>query len=237
MATYNGERFIGEQLSSILRQIAPGDEVIVSDDSSTDRTVAIISEFNDSRIRVLEKNTFHNPIFNFENALRHATGEIIVLSDQDDIWFPNKIELIRSQFSARKQPVWLIVTDAEVISENGAVLFDSLFKKFRRVGPGVMANIIDNSYIGCCMAFSRELLTFALPFPKQIPMHDMWLGLVAELFGATSYVPVVTASYRKHENSATNFHISFIPWVQIKRRWHLSISLLKRWLEVRCLNR
>jgi glycosyltransferase involved in cell wall biosynthesis len=233
MATYNGSKFIREQLSSILSQLEPQDELVISDDSSTDNTLEIIKGINDPRILILEENRFRNPIFNFENALLHATGDIVALSDQDDIWLPGKVELIRAKFDHKPASVYLIVMDACVIDESGTILHDSVFNKFRRVGPGLAANIFDNSYLGCCMAFSREVLDYALPFPKKIPMHDMWLGLVTEIFGKTEFVPVKTMHYRKHVKSMTDFTIRFVPWIQIKRRWFLSAALLNRWLEKR----
>lgn len=233
MATRNGERFIAEQLASILHQLGPDDELVISDDSSTDRTLEIVKGFADSRIRLLEGNRFFSPIFNFENALRHATGDIIALSDQDDIWLTNKVAVIRGKFVSLQAPVCLVVLDGAVMDEEGNILYDSVMSKFRRVGPGLLANIFDNSYLGCCMAFTRELLEYALPFPKRIPMHDIWLGLVAEIFGKTEFMPVKTIHYRKHANSITDFNIRFIPWIQIKRRWYLSTSLIERWVEKR----
>lgn len=230
MATYNGALFIKEQLDSILGQLEADDELVVSDDSSTDSTVEIIRNCSDPRIRLLEGNTFYNTIFNFENALRHATGDVIVLSDQDDVWLPNKVAVIRERFALKAAPVYLLVLDAEVIDEEGHLLCPSLFKKFRRVGPGVAANIFDNAYIGCCMAFSRELLHYALPFPRQIPMHDVWLGLLAELYGTSEFVPVTTLRYRKHRASATDFGIRFVPWTQITRRFWLAWSLAGRYI-------
>ncbi len=231
MATYNGARFVKGQLDSILSQLAAEDELVISDDSSTDNTVEIIRCCNDPRILLLEGNRFRNPIFNFENALRHATGDIIALSDQDDLWLPNKLDLVRSVFADKTKQVYLVVMDASVIDESGTMLYDSVFKKLRRVGPGLMANIFDNSYLGCCMAFSRELLDYALPFPKKIPMHDMWLGLLAEIFGRTEFVPIKTMQYRRHNSNQTPMNIEFRPITQITRRWCLSVALLQRWRE------
>jgi len=233
MATHNGERFIEAQLASILAQLASDDEVIVSDDGSTDRTVEIVRGFADPRIRLLTGNSFSSPVLNFENALTSASGDIIVLSDQDDIWLPNKVAVIRELFSRKPQPVYLVVLDGEVIDASGNLLFPSLLGRLRRAGPGLLKNIVDNSYIGCSMAFSRPLLEIALPFPPRIPMHDMWLGLLAELFGSTSFVPSKTMQYRKHEASMTDFPIRFMPWTQLKRRWFLSWALLQRWLAMR----
>ena len=118
MATRNGEKYLIKQLESILIQIDQDDEVIISDDSSTDRTVEVIKYLKDSRIRLLENNTYLNPIFNFENALRQATGEIIALSDQDDIWLNNKTAVIRREFKDHHAGIKLIVLDGLIVDEN-----------------------------------------------------------------------------------------------------------------------
>ncbi|MEO5643505.1 MAG: glycosyltransferase, partial [Bacteroidia bacterium] len=91
LATYNGEKYIGEQLQSILIQLSQHDEVIISDDSSSDRTIDIVQAFGDSRIIILHGQTFRSPIRNFENALSHAGGQYIFLADQDDVWLPEKV--------------------------------------------------------------------------------------------------------------------------------------------------
>ncbi|MHB9097317.1 MAG: glycosyltransferase, partial [Syntrophales bacterium] len=99
MATHNGERFIRRQMETILTQLAPDDEVVISDDSSTDGTLEIVRSFADSRIRLFVGNTFFSPTFNFESALRQARGDIIVLADQDDIWLDNKVMVVREKFA------------------------------------------------------------------------------------------------------------------------------------------
>jgi len=235
LATRNGEKHIREQLESILLQLHPDDEVIVSDDSSTDRTIEIISQFSDCRIRLFENNTFFSPIFNFENALKHATKEIIVLSDQDDVWLVNKVKVIRERFQQSPSRIHLIVLDGSAVDETGAVIAESIFRKIN-AGKGVLKNIYDNTYMGCCMAFSRPLLEIALPFPKHIPMHDMWLGLLAELFGTVEFVREQTIKYRKHASSTTGFSRRFMPLTQIRRRlflaWYLGtrfVALKLRW--------
>lgn len=230
MATRNGAAFIRRQLASILMQLGPEDELVISDDSSYDETVAMIKEFADPRIRIFEDNTFYSPIFNFENVLRKATGDIIVLSDQDDIWLENKIAVIRDRFRHKPAPVYLIALDGRVIDEQENITDQSLFIKIK-AGPGLLKNIYDNTYMGCCLACSRELLEIALPFPRSIPMHDVWLGLLAEIFGTAQFVPEKTILYRKHAASTTDFCIRFMPITQIKRRWFLSYNLLKRWVE------
>src|SRR3954471_17623480 len=92
IATYNGADFIIEQLHSILRQLGTTDEVIISDDSSTDDTLELIRSLNDTRISILEKQQFRSPIYNFENAISKARGKYIFLADQDDVWLDGRID-------------------------------------------------------------------------------------------------------------------------------------------------
>src|SRR5512135_1032010 len=117
MATHNGAKYIQRQLNSILKQLDKSDEVIISDDSSTDDTVTLIKSFCDERITLLEDNTFFSPIFNIENALRKASGEIIFPSDQDDIWLDNKISVVRDKFKGKTGSVYLIMLDGYMIDE------------------------------------------------------------------------------------------------------------------------
>jgi len=227
MATYNGERFLRQQLETILPQLAAEDELVISDDSSTDGTLAIIESFADVRIRFFPGQFFHSPIFNFENALKHAAGDIIVLADQDDVWLANKLELVRASFAKEKSRPFLIVLDAQVVAEDESELYPSVLARLR-AGTGFWKNLYDNRYLGCCIAFSRDLLEKALPFPRQIPMHDIWLGQLCERIGCTEFVPVVTMKYRKHGASLTDFRIKFQPFLQIKRRLILAWSLVCR---------
>lgn len=232
MATYNGERFIRRQLETILSQLGPEDEVVVSDDSSTDRTLEVVRSFADPRIRIFAGNTCRSPIFNFENALKQATGDVIALADQDDVWLLNKVEVIREQFNGREREVFLIVMDGRVVDEEERVLEESIFRRIN-AGPGLLKNIYDNTFLGCSMAFTRPLLEIALPFPRTIPMHDMWLGDLAQIFGSVAFVPEKTVLYRKHGASMTDFKRRFMPVTQIKRRWWLAYHLVKRYLERR----
>ena len=230
MATRNGEDFIHRQLESILKQLGPDDEVVISDDSSTDNTVQIIRGLQDGRIRLYENNTFFSPIFNMENALRNATGEIIVLSDQDDIWLDNKISVIREKFNGKTDSLYLIMLDGYITDENGNVVSDSIFGRIK-AGKGILKNIYDNTYMGCSLAFSRRLLEMALPFPKTIPMHDMWFGILAELFGTVEFVKEKTIKYRRHRSNVSVRSPSVL--LQIRRRLDLVFNLFIRSLSVK----
>lgn len=232
MATYNGGRWVRDQLASILPQLSPDDEVVVSDDGSTDDTLAIVRSFGDRRVRVLDGNAFRSPTRNFEHALRHARGDLVALSDQDDVWLEGKAALVRERLARPGPRVRLVALDAVVTDHAGVVTEPSLFRKIG-ARPGLLKNVYDNSYVGACLGFTRELLDVALPFPPGIPMHDMWLGLLAELFGEVEFVHVPTLAYRRHGATATSFERKLLPLVQIKRRWVLATSLARRALERR----
>ncbi len=198
IATYNGEKYIEEQLISILNQISEDDEVIISDDSSSDLTLEKIRAINDKRIKIYENNKFRSPIFNFENALMKAKNDLIFLSDQDDIWEENKIKIMKKQL----QNYDLVVSDCIVVDENLQVLENSFFY-LRNSGKGIIKNLYKNTYLGCCMAFNRKILEKALPFPKNIPMHDIWLGIIGESFGKTIFINDKLTRYRRHNNNAS----------------------------------
>ena len=232
MATRNGEKYVKRQLESILTQLAPDDEVIISDDSSSDNTATIIKGLSDHRVRLYENNTFFSPIFNIENALKKASGDIIVLSDQDDVWLDNKISVIKRELTGASTGIKLIVLDGHIVDEHETIIYDSIFEHINS-GKGLLKNIYDNTYMGCCMAFSRDLLKIALPFPRNIPMHDMWLGLLAELFGIVKFVGEETVLYRRHEASVTDLRRRLDVVKQIRRRYNLVASLLARFLQVK----
>jgi len=226
MATHNGARYIAAQLESIVKQLGEKGELVISDDSSTDATLQIIDSFHDTRIRVLPGNTFFNPMYNFENALKNVEGDVIVLSDQDDIWLDNKLAVIRSHFEVKPSRVYTLVLDGQIIDDDGSVIAKSIFETIGS-RKGLLKNLYDNTYMGCCMAFTRELLDIALPFPNGIPMHDSWLGLLSELYGTVDFVPQKTIKYRRHaENRSFQ---GFKASQQIKWRCSLAYHLFKRW--------
>ena len=199
MATYNGEKFIKEQLESILKQLDEEDEVIISDDSSTDQTIDVIKKIGDSRIRLFEGNLFRDPIQNFQHALKQAKGELIFLSDQDDIWLDEKY----AEMTALLQSHVLVVSNSMIVNQNLEVINPSFFSVFKS-GKGILKNVIRSTYYGSCMAFRKQLLLDALPFPdtKEIG-HDLWLGLVAELTGSVFFYDKPLLLYRRHQSAFT----------------------------------
>ena len=227
IATYNGEKYIGEQLASILPQLGPNDEVVISDDGSTDGTLTVIGLQGDDRIRLFEGPQRHSPIHNFENALRHAKGDYIFLADQDDVWKPNKVEVCMRWL----ETYGCVVSDAEVTNAGLRPMFPSLYN-IMYVREGRWYNMLwKNGYTGCCMAFDRKILEWSLPFPVDIPMHDIWIGNVAASMDRVKFLPDKLVYFRRHSDVAScNVNGSrYSRWQQIIFRWHVvkNIFLLK----------
>jgi len=196
--TYNGEKYLNMQLDSILAQLGQEDEIIISDDSSTDNTINIIESYNDSRIRLLKKNNYKSPTFNLENALSRAKGEYIFLSDQDDIWKKNKVTFCLNRLIHFD----LVLSNAEIINENGELIRISFHTE--HLSSSLLKNLHHNPYIGSCMAFKKNILDIALPFPKGIAMHDSWIGLLAQLTGTVSYINEPLIQYRRHQSNVSS---------------------------------
>ena len=219
VATYNGEKFIREQIDSILCQLSSDDEIIVSDDGSTDGTIVIINCIGDKRIRIIEGPRKHSPTFNFENALKEAKGDYIFLADQDDVWKTNKVEVCMKWL----QKYDCVVSDAEVTDSNLNPLYPSLYA-IMQVRQGHIYNTVwKNGYTGCCMAFRRNILEASLPFPKDIPMHDIWIGNVAAYKYNMKFIPDKLILFRRHKEtiSCNGKGSKYSIWQQMKFRWSI----------------
>lgn len=205
MATYNGEQYIQQQLTSILTQLKENDEIIISDDGSTDKTLEIIHSINDKRIKVYHhiktKQSFilDYTTRNYEHALSLATGDIIFLADQDDVWLPGKVE----RMSKELEKVMLTISDCFVSDNNLNIINKSYFEMIN-IHLGAWKNIIRQTMLGCCMAFRRELLTKALPFPPTKVGHDLWLVIVASHYYKVSRINETLSIYRRHHSTVTS---------------------------------
>lgn len=198
MATYNGEKYIKEQIDSILVQLNPDDELIISDDGSIDGTLDIIKEVHDPRIKLYNFDS-HCYTKNFENALSQAKGDYIFLSDQDDIWIDGKVQASISAL----QDADLVVTDAVVINENKNILSQSYFKQLK-VKTGFIRNVIATRYIGACMAFKKDVLKSVLPIPhNQYIAHDYWIACVCEKKYRVELINKPYIMYRRHTGNAS----------------------------------
>jgi glycosyltransferase involved in cell wall biosynthesis len=222
IATYNGEKYILDQLHSILPQLGPNDEVIISDDSSTDSTIELVKSLKETRIKIFAHNHYRNPVYNFQHALRQAKGEYIFLSDQDDLWLDGKVDAVMKALEKAD----VVVTDCKIVDDNLNVLTESYFK-FRKSGKGLLRNLYSNKYLGCCMAFHRKILDKALPFPPKLPMHDIWLGFISELFYKSVFLNEPYILHRRHlANTSSVFQKSDASLIEkISFRW----NTIKHW--------
>ncbi|MBO4621699.1 MAG: glycosyltransferase family 2 protein [Paludibacteraceae bacterium] len=202
MATYNGAAFVEEQLRSILAQLGENDEIIVSDDGSTDATLAVIRAVNDPRIRLLPPHEPLGSTRNFYRALDAAQGNIIFLSDQDDVWLPGRVEHCLKEL----EKAYLVVTDCQVVDESLQVLYPSLFRLYG-LREGLWHNLLRCGFYGSLMAMRRSVVERAKPWPKndELIKHDWWLGMVAEKTGTVRFVDDRQyVLYRRHQGTETS---------------------------------
>lgn len=200
MATYNGEKYIKEQIESIISQTYKNWNLLIRDDGSTDRTLDIIREFviKDKRIKLLIDNKGNLGYKkNFEELMNKSRGTFIFLCDQDDIWKVNKIEECMKYLSKYS----LVHHNAEVLYELTGEKKELLNLKKKRI---VINNIFFPIFVGCCMAFRREILRKILPIPEKYPGHDTWIGLIEEISSEVKYLDENLIIYRRH-GSNTSF--------------------------------
>lgn len=234
MATYNGEKFLYEQIKSIIAQTCPPTELIVCDDCSSDNTIEILKYFSDKiNLRIYHNKQRQGPIKSFESAIRGCTSNYIAIADQDDIWLPKKLELslqrillISAQYPP-KMPL-LVFSDLKVVSENLEPLAESYWR-YSSLDPNKhsLARLLTRNCItGCTILMNKELSELALPFGKNTLMHDYWLALTASAFGKIDYLPSPTILYRQHDNN----YIGARPSTRVSYSISRKFKFLQRYL-------
>jgi len=211
LATYNGAKFIEEQITSIQNNTFYTDVVarfIIVDDGSSDQTLMIVKSLAtfDNKIELHSNlSEQHGPKGNFSYGLSLSTAELVMLSDQDDFWLPSKIEKTyqRAINFNTNQPV-AVFTDLNVVDENLTVISDSYFslKGISKSWHLSFDNLIQQNVVsGCTMMINRELINLALPIPTGAYMHDWWLAIVAKAYGELAFVDEPLMLYRQHDNN------------------------------------
>lgn len=239
--TYNGARFLGEQLASLARQTRLPDELIVCDDRSMDETVALLKVFAaDAPFPVtIEINKERlGPAANFAKAAELCSGDVVLFCDQDDVWHDDKTALeteavIEAERQAGAKVPVLVHGDLEVVDENLAPLHRSYMRlmhpKLNRFDMAYMLG--DNVAVGCTTAVNRPLLEIALPLPEQALMHDWWFAQCATACGKIVYIDRPIMKYRQHESN----QIGASPWLSRlssalrtpKRQWESKLTSLR----------
>lgn len=211
LCTFNGAPYLSEQLDSYLSQTRQPDEVIICDDRSSDHTSSILDNFakkapfdtkiiiNDSTLGITK---------NFEKAIRLCTGDVIALSDQDDVWLPNKLHLIENEF-IRNKGIQCVFSDAQIVDKNLTPLNYSIWtvaglseRKLRKIlRNGMFPNVL-NQYLvtGCTMAFRSEFRKYGLPIPPSW-FHDAWISFMSSCLGEMKPLPLSLVFYRQHQSN------------------------------------
>lgn len=211
MCTYNGAEFLPAQLESILSQSRPPDEIVICDDRSTDETVTLLKQFKSAssvptKIHTNEKNL--GSVKNFEHAISLCSGDVIALSDQDDVWRHDKLQLIEDAF--RQNPTaGLVFSDAEIVDENlkplnrsmwNEVGFDAHKRKLVATGRALEVLIHGWTVTGATMAFRSGFTKLSLPIPNGIAMiHDGWIALTIAAVAGVRMIEEPLIKYRQHE--------------------------------------
>ena len=210
VCTYNGEKYISKQIISILNQTLEADEIIICDDNSTDRTKEILTEFasKSSSIKLVFNNENLGFVKNFEKAISLCTGDFIFLSDQDDIWYNNKVERFVKTFNENQECSY-IFSDANTIDENGNSLDYSLWKSVNfnkkkqqkfRAGKQKELLIYGNYITGATLAFRAEIKKLIIPFSDNF-YHDHWIGLLLGFIDNSGFfLNEKFVKYRIHSN-------------------------------------
>ena len=208
MAVYNGEKYLRQQIDSLLAQTVSDFEIVICDDCSTDGTWNLIKFYSecDDRIRAYQNSRNLGFKKNFEHAISLCTGEYIALSDQDDIWTQNHLELLYNSIGDK----YLACGNSELVNEGGGSLGITL--KEQEALDYIPENDFDklksillfrNPYQGASMLFKKELIQYVLPFPDAVNFHDTWIASIACITGGLTYVDKVILKYRRVSNSVT----------------------------------
>lgn len=208
LATYNGEKYLVEQLESILNQTYKDFNLIVSDDNSKDSTVKILNEYakKDNRITIYKQEKNLGVISNFEFLLSKVKSKYFMFSDQDDIWSENKIE--KSLKRLKDTDSDIVFTDLMVVDDKLNVLYDSYwslkgFKEKILKHNSFEALYLNNYVTGCTMLMKKEIIKKVLPLPKKSKyvLHDYWIVLITSQSGKVEFLNEPTIKYRQHKNN------------------------------------
>jgi rhamnosyltransferase len=236
LATYNGATFLAQQLDSLISQTEKNWLCIIRDDGSKDQTVAIINEYclKDSRISLLldSLGSQGNAMANFSLLISEGMktkANYFFFSDQDDVWMPNKIEVIYKQLTLYSEAIPLLIHhDLEVVNEKLSLLNPS-FVKYAGLDPtSSFAQLLSKNVVtGCASACNRALLKESLPIPAEAMMHDWWLALIAAYKGQLVFLEVTLVKYRQHNNNvlgAQSFWQKLQP-SKLRHNWQRQIRI------------
>lgn len=229
MAVYNGEKYLREQIDSILCQLSDKDELVVSYDESSDASKTILDDYvsKDERVRVYKNPYRPGVVKNFQNSVEHCTGDIIFYSDQDDVWMADKIETVMKEFA--DPHVAVVFHDASVTDVNLNITEPSTFKLRGGARETTFGNLFRLSYIGCCMAFRAEYKPVVVPIPTIYRSHDWWTGCL--LGAGRTKMKAIHKPLIYHRNHGSNVTPNKRPplWYQLQVRWIIIKNIILRY--------
>jgi len=208
LAMYNGESFISEQLSSILPQLSDSDEIVICDDCSCDRSVEIVRVFNDSRIRIFEADVNCGHVVTFERALRQAKNDIILFSDQDDIWAKDHVSVLRDALEEVDEPA--------MVYGNFAEFGDSEWVEARTHKAAILPRLRGKYHFlwlllkgqtrmfGSAMAINRQAVSLCVPIPSSVSSHDLWIAYLVGFVGSVTSIDEMITYRRLHATNVSS---------------------------------
>lgn len=201
MATYNGSKFLNQQLDSIINLTYKCTELIIVDDCSSDNTIEIINSYIDKYhwIKLYQNVINIGAVKSFEKAINLCSGDYIALSDQDDVWFPNKLQTLLDNIEENL----LIHSDAVLVDEHMNIVANSYFSTIKNKKlSGFTDYLLMNNVTGCTMLFSRKLFELAMPIPEGFYIHDHYLAIVASFHGTIKLLDEPLVYYRQHDSNS-----------------------------------
>lgn len=212
LATFNGEKYIAEQIESILMQTVVNWKLVIQDDCSTDETVTIVKQYmkrNPSKINLIVRTRSSGSAKNnFSSMLKLVDTEYMMTCDQDDVWLPNKIEITmlkmkEMEVRVGKDTPLLVHSDLKVVDRNLKIISESMFQRqnldFNRDKLNNL--LVQNIVTGCTMMVNAALLNVVQEVPEQAIMHDWWMAIIASAYGKIGFVNTPTILYRQHSNN------------------------------------
>jgi len=239
LCTYNGSAFLLEQLKSIAEQTLQPEELIISDDGSQDHTLEIATQFAKQakfKVRLHANPSNVGSTKNFERAIQLSEGDIILLSDQDDVWRKDKLERLAHEFG-KSSDFGAVFSDAEVVDDQLSPLGYTLWERYAFT-PGKRRQFLhgcafavllnQNAVTGATLAFRSWLKPYVLPIPPGW-MHDAWIGIIAAVVSKIGLIPEPLISYRQHETNQIGGRRP--SWPQyVKSAWHDNSSFYKEYV-------
>ena len=233
MAVYNGEKYIHQQIDTILVQLKENDELVISYDKSSDATWEIIQDYarRDSRVRVVENPYGGGVQNNFTSAVLACRGQYIFLADQDDVWYENKIATVVREFEATGAD--LVVHDGYMTDADLNIQEGTIFQRFGTYNNPLL-NIVKQNFWGCCMAFRAEARKLVCPFPNKGGVgHDIWVGILMGFAGKIVRIHECLIAHRLHGNNVTAPKTRPFFTVLKHRLWLLRYLIEKGWERIR----